>query len=74
MKAGSCVLCRASAPKCPKYLCYTHDDAGGPRVKQKEGTDEKGAGEHDADGQQQPMAQTNILFPEEERVSIRVGG
>lgn len=56
------------------YLYDTHDDASGPRVKQEEGTDEKGAGEHDADGQQQPMAQTNILFPEQERVPIGVGG
>lgn len=58
----------------PKSSCYTHNDASGPRVKQEEGTDKKGAGEHDADGQQQPMAQTNILFPEQERVPIRVGG
>lgn len=52
----------------------THYDAGGPRVEQEEGTDQKGAGKHDTDGQQEPVAQTNILFPEQERVAVGVGG
>ncbi len=52
----------------------THYDAGGPRVEQEEGTDEEGAGKHDADGQQEPVAQTNILFPEQERVAVGVRG
>lgn len=52
----------------------THYDAGGPRVEKEEGTDQKGAGEHDTDGQQEPVAQTNILFPEQERVAVGVGG
>lgn len=73
MKSGSCGCIRGSSAF-PKYSYYTHNDASGPRVKQEEGTDEKGAGEHDADGQQKPMAQTDILFPEQERVPIRVGG
>lgn len=42
----------------------TYYDASSPRVEQEEGTDQKGAGEHDTDGQQEPVAQTNILFPE----------
>lgn len=54
-------------------LINTHDDAGRPRVKQEEGADEERAGEHHADGQQQPVSQTNILFPEEERVAVGVG-
>lgn len=55
-------------------LSNTHYDAGGPRVEQEEGTDQKGTGEHDTDGQQEPVAQTNVLFPEQERVAIGVGG
>lgn len=53
---------------------HTHDDASGPRVEEEEGADEKGAGEHDADGQQQPVAQADVLLPEEERVAVGVGG
>lgn len=52
----------------------THYDARSPRVEQEEGTDQKGAGKHDTDGQQEPVAQTNILFPEQERVAVGVGG
>lgn len=51
----------------------THDDAGGPWVEQEEGTYQKGAGKHDTDGQQEPVAQTNILFPEQERIAVGVG-
>ena len=59
---------------CLFVFSNTHYDAGGPRVEQEEGTDQKGAGEHNTDGQQEPVAQTNILFPEEERVAVGVGG
>lgn len=52
----------------------THYDAGGPGIEQEEGTDQKCAGEHDADGQQQPVAQTNILFPEQEWVAVGIRG
>jgi len=55
-------------------LFFTHDDAGGPRVEQEQRADQKGAGEHDADGQQEPVAQTNVLFPEQEGVAVGVGG
>lgn len=51
----------------------THYNASGPRVEQEEGTDQKGAGKHDTDGEQKPVAQTNILFPEQERVAVGVG-
>lgn len=51
----------------------THDDSGCPGVEQEEGADEEGAGQHHTDGQQQPVTQTNVLFPEEERVAVGVG-
>lgn len=51
----------------------THDDSCRPGVEQEEGADEEGAGQHHADGQQQPVTQTNVLFPEEERVAVGVG-
>lgn len=53
-------------------LSNTYNDAGGPWVEQEEGTDQKGASQYNTDGQQEPVAQTNILLPEEERVSVRV--
>lgn len=39
-------------------VCFsnTYYNASGPRVEQKKGTDEKGAGEHHTDGQQKPVA------------------
>lgn len=51
----------------------THDDSSRPGVEQEEGADEEGAGEHHADGQQQPVTQTNVLLPEEEGVAVGVG-
>lgn len=52
----------------------THYDAGGPRIEQEEGADQKGARQHNTDGQQQPVAQADVLFPEQEGVAVGVRG
>lgn len=67
-----CFSGRVCVVLCLIVFSNTHYDAGSPRVEQEEGADQKGAGEHDTDGQQKPVAQTNILFPEQERVAVGV--
>lgn len=52
----------------------TYDNAGGPWVEQKDGTDEEGGCQYHADEEQQPVAKTYILLPEEERVAVGVAG
>lgn len=50
----------------------TYNDAGGPGVEQENGADQEGAGQHHADGQQEPVPEANVLLPEQEGVSIGV--
>lgn len=56
------------------FFFPTHNDAGGPGVEQEDGTHQEGAGQHHADGEQQPVAQADVLFPEQERVAVGVAG
>ncbi|TNN34445.1 hypothetical protein EYF80_055392 [Liparis tanakae] len=49
-----------------------YNDAGGPGVEQEDGADQEGAGQHHADGQQEPVAQPDVLLPEQEGVSVGV--
>ena len=59
-------------PLSPRIGVRTHDDAGRPGVEQQQGADKEGAGQQDADGQQEPVAQANVLLPEEEGVAAGV--
>lgn len=56
------------------FYTSTYYDASSPRVEQKQGTDQKGAGKHNTDGKEKPVAQSDILLPKEERVAVGVGG
>lgn len=49
-----------------------YNDAGGPGVEQENCTDQEATGQHHADGQQEPVSQSDVLLPEQERVSVRV--
>lgn len=49
-----------------------YNDAGGPGVEQEDGADQEGAGQHHADGQQEPVAEADVLLPEQEGVSVGV--
>lgn len=57
-----------------RCMRHTHNDAGSPRVEQEEGANQEGAGEHHTDGEQEPVAKTDVLLPEEEGVAVGVGG
>lgn len=50
----------------------TYNDSGGPGVEQENGTNQEGAGQHHADGQQEPVSEADVLLPEEEGVSVGV--
>lgn len=50
----------------------SYNDASSPGVEQENSTDKEGAGQHNADGQQEPVSEANILLPEQEGVSIWV--
>lgn len=50
----------------------TYNDAGGPGVDQENRADQEGAGQYHTDWQQKPVSQADVLFPEQERVSVRV--
>lgn len=50
----------------------TYNDCSSPGVQKKEGTHQECAGQDHADGQEQPVAEPNVLLPEEEWVAIRV--
>lgn len=50
----------------------THNDAGRPGVEEEHGAHQEGAGQHHADGQQEPVPQADVLLPEEEGVSVGV--
>lgn len=50
----------------------TYNDACGPGVEQKDGTHQEGAGKHYADRQQEPVAQTNVLFPKQKGVAVGI--
>lgn len=50
----------------------TYNDSSSPGVQQEKGTHQECTGQDHADGQEEPMAETNILFPEEEWVAIRI--
>ena len=52
----------------------THDNARRPRVEEEEGADEECAGQHHADGEQEPVAEAHVLLPEQEGVAVGVGG
>ena len=57
---------------CVHVCLWTHYDACGPGVEQEDGTDQEGTGQHHADGQQEPVAESDILFPEQEGVAVGV--
>lgn len=59
---------------CVRADLKTYDNPSRPWVEQEKGTDQKGAGEHNTDGQEKPVTQTNILLPKQERVAVGVGG
>ncbi len=50
----------------------TYNDACGPGVEQEDGAHQEGAGKDNTDGQQEPVAQTNVLFPEQKGVAIGI--
>lgn len=50
----------------------TYNDTCGPWIEQQDGAHQEGAGQDYADGQQEPVAQADVLLPEEERVAIRI--
>lgn len=52
----------------------TYNNAGGPWIEQEDSTYEKSAGEYHANKEQQPVAQADILLPEEEWIAVRVAG
>lgn len=52
----------------------TYNNARSPWIEQEHGTHEKGAGEHHANEEQQPVAQADILLPEKEWVAVWVAG
>lgn len=52
----------------------TYYDACGPWVEQKKGTHQKGASKHNTDGEEKPVAETDVLLPEQEGVAVGVGG
>ena len=58
----------------PVRWAPTHNDAGGPGVEEEHGADQEDAGQHHADGEQEPVAQADVLLPEKERVAIGVAG
>lgn len=49
-----------------------YNDASSPGVEQENCTDQEGAGQHNANRQQEPVSEANVLLPEQERVSIWV--
>lgn len=49
-----------------------YNDTSSPGVEQENRTDQEGAGQHDADRQQEPVSEANVLLPEQERISIWV--
>lgn len=49
-----------------------YNDASNPGVEEENGADEKGAGQRDGDGEQEPVSEADVLLPEEEGVSVRV--
>lgn len=50
----------------------TYDDAGCPGVQEEHRAHQEGAGQHDADGQQEPVPESDVLLPEEKGVSVWV--
>lgn len=52
----------------------THNDPGRPGVQEEDGTHEKRACKHHADGQEKPVAEAEVLLPEEEGVAVGVAG
>lgn len=55
-----------------KELGGTHDDASCPGVQEEHRAHQEGAGQHNADGQQEPVSQSDVLLPEEKGVSVWV--
>lgn len=52
----------------------THYNSSSPGVKQEDGTDQEGAGQNNAYRQEKPVAQANVLLPEQEWVPVWVAG
>lgn len=49
-----------------------YNDGSNPGVEEEDGTDEEGAGQRDADRQQEPVPEVDVLLPEQEGVSVWV--